>query len=372
MSQLMTTVWFLEGATAGGDALFIPLESLPFHIGRDNTCELRLISKDVSRIHARIEQHGNDRLTLSDLGSTNGSFVNRERLSPNVATTLNAGDILHFGKSEFRLKSKSAQFNQTVATTDLMNMTVMADLSAPLPEHFALQEQEFLEMLNQNLVTVAYQPIVDFEHRRLMAYEVLGRGKHPLLPQAPIRLLELARLLGKEVALSEAFRLAGARAAANISGPVRLFMNTHPSEMFTEELYASIQSIMATAPNMDLVIEVHETAVAEVAKMKVMAQRLRSMGVKFAYDDFGAGQSRLNELAEVPPDFVKFDMSLIRNIDQASPTKQNMLSRLVHMVKDLGSVALAEGVETDGEAEMCQSMGFQLCQGYLTGRPKLV
>jgi EAL domain-containing protein (putative c-di-GMP-specific phosphodiesterase class I) len=182
----------------------------------------------------------------------------------------------------------------------------------------------------------------------------------------------LARLLGKEAALSEAFRLSGARAAVNIPGPLRLFMNTHPSEMFTDALYASLNVILTTAPGMDLVIEVNETAVAEVAKMKVMAQRLRAMGVKFAYDDFGAGQSRLNELAEVPPDFVKFDMSLIRNIDQASASKQNMLSRLVHMVKDLGSVALAEGVETDGEAETCYRMGFQLCQGYLTGRPALV
>jgi EAL domain-containing protein (putative c-di-GMP-specific phosphodiesterase class I) len=368
----MSIVWFLEGATAGGDALFIPLESLPFQVGRDNTCELRLISKDVSRLHARIDRHGDNGLCLTDLGSTNGSFVNRERLQANAAIALNADDILHFGKSEFRLKSKSTQLNQTIVATDLMNMTVMADLSAPLPEHFALQEREFLEMLGQDLVTVAYQPIVDFDRRRLMAYEVLGRGKHPSLPQAPIRLLELATLLGKEVALSQAFRMAGARAAAQIPGPVRLFMNTHPSEMFTEALYASLVKIQSIAPNMDLVIEVHETAVAEVAKMTVMAQRLKNMGIKFAYDDFGAGQSRLNELAEVPPDFVKFDMSLIRNIDQASLTKQNMVSRLVHMVKDLGSVALAEGVETEGEAALCQSMGFQLCQGYLTGRPTLV
>ena len=103
-----------------------------------------------------------------------------------------------------------------------------------------------------------------------------------------------------------------------------------------------------------------------------MARQLKSMGLKFAYDDFGAGQSRLNELAEVPPDFVKFDMSLIRNIDRAQGTKQKMLSRLVHMVADLGSTSLAEGVETEGEAVVCRQMGFKLCQGYLTGRPALV
>ena len=149
-------------------------------------------------------------------------------------------------------------------------------------------------------------------------------------------------------------------------------MNTHPREMFTEELYQSLAMIKAIAPNMELVIEVHETAVAEVARMKVMAQRLRDMGILFAYDDFGAGQARLNELAEVPPDVVKFDMSLIRDIDTASDKKQQMIARLVHIVLDMGSIALAEGVETEAEAAFCLQTGFQLCQGYLTGRPKLV
>ena len=227
-------------------------------------------------------------------------------------------------------------------------------------------------MLKKNLVTTAYQPIVSFNHRTLVAYEVLGRGKHPALPQAPIRLLELSAMLGKEIALSESFRMAGAQAAVLLPGKVRLFMNTHPKEMFTEQLYQSLQRILEVAPNMELIIEVHETAVAEVAKMKILAQRLKDMGIMFAYDDFGAGQARLNELAEVPPHVVKFDMSLIRNIDLASAKKQQMILGLVKIVLDIGSIALAEGVETEGEADFCRSAGFQLCQGYLTGRPKLV
>jgi EAL domain-containing protein (putative c-di-GMP-specific phosphodiesterase class I) len=368
----MSMAWFLEGATTGGDALFVPLENLPAHIGRDESCELRLISKDASRVHARIDRTGSGNLCLTDLGSTNGTYVNRQRLSAHATLPLTVDDILHFGKSEFRLKVKSNLSNPTTVATDLMNMTVISDMSASLPEHFAPQEREFREMLQRGWVTAAYQPIVDFHDRSLMAYEVLGRGKHPSLPQAPIRLLELAGLLGKTVELSQAFRMAGAHAAALIPGPVQLFVNTHPNEMFTEALYDSLEDIQYVAPNMDLVIEVNETAVAEVAKMAVMARRLSDMGIKFAYDDFGAGQSRLNELAEVPPDFVKFDMSLIRNIDQASTTKQNMLARLVHMVSDLGAVTVAEGVETDGEAVLCQQLGFQLCQGYLTGRPILV
>lgn len=244
------------------------------------------------------------------MGSTNGCFVNRQRLVHNGSAVLQAGDILHFGTSEFRLKHKPpVKQNSDSTAEETSGGTIMFDRSTCLPEHFALQEREFLEMLDHNLITVAYQPIVNFSDRSIAAYEVLGRGQHLALSQAPIRLMELSSILGKEVALSQAFRMAGARAAAKMPGKVRLFMNTHPREMFTEELYASLRQIMKLAPNMELVIEVHETAVAEVAQMKVMAQRLKDMGIMFAYDDFGAGQARLNELAEIPPDVVKFDIS---------------------------------------------------------------
>jgi EAL domain-containing protein (putative c-di-GMP-specific phosphodiesterase class I) len=103
-----------------------------------------------------------------------------------------------------------------------------------------------------------------------------------------------------------------------------------------------------------------------------VVDRLRSNGVLMAYDDFGAGQARLQEIAEIPADIVKFDMALIRDIHRAPPKKQQMIEQLVKIVTDLGSQTLAEGVETEEEAVVCRQMGFQLCQGYLTGKPELV
>jgi EAL domain-containing protein (putative c-di-GMP-specific phosphodiesterase class I) len=369
---IMQLSWFLEGATTGSNSLLIAIDTWPFHIGREAHCELPVAAKDISRRHARIDHCTDGGLQVTDLGSTNGTFVNRERLDKNAHVRLKDGDILHFGTSEFRLKSQPQRANPPGPNAQDMNHTVMFDRDRVLPERFAIQEREFLDMLQYKLLTVALQPIVAFDSRHIMAYEVLGRGNHPALSQAPIRLLGLAALLGKEVELSQAFRLAAAHAVAKMSGPVRLFMNIHPLEMFTEELYANLLLIRSMAPNMELVIEVHETAVAEVDKMKTMAQRLKQMGIEFAYDDFGAGQSRLNELAEVPPHVVKFDMSLIRDIDTATPKKQHMVAQLVQLVGSIGAVALAEGVETEAEAAFCHSIGFQLCQGYLTGKPALV
>ena len=367
----MSISWFIEGAAAGGNGLLISIDTLPFRVGREASCELPVASKDISRVHACIEQHGDNGLQVTDLGSTNGSFVNRTRLTPHTSAVIKDGDILHFGTSEFRIKAKPAAQNSAF-DDDNANRTVMFNRNAMLPEHFTPQEHEFLDMLKFNLLTVALQPIVDFTTREHLAYEVLGRGKHPTLPQAPIRLLELAAMLGKEVELSTAFRMAAARAAANMQKPVKLFMNIHPLEMFTENLYTSLRDIQSIAPLMSLIIEVHETAVAEVEKMKIMAGRLTDMGIQFAFDDFGAGQSRLNELAEVTPHVVKFDMALIRDIDKASTNKQQLITQLVQLVRSIDSIPLAEGVETEAEAAFCKSIGFQLCQGFLTGRPQLV
>jgi EAL domain-containing protein (putative c-di-GMP-specific phosphodiesterase class I) len=124
-----------------------------------------------------------------------------------------------------------------------------------------------------------------------------------------------------------------------------LFVNTHPKETFDEQFLQALERLRRTPLAPKLVVEVHETAVMEVQRMRELAARLKDIGVRFAYDDFGAGQARLNELGEVPAHFVKFDMGLIRGIDMASERKQKVVSDLVRLVTDLGSVPLAEGVE---------------------------
>ncbi len=83
------------------------------------------------------------------------------------------------------------------------------------------------------------------------------------------------------------------------------------------------------------------------------------------------GQSRLVELMEVPPDYVKFDMALIRDIHKASPHKQKTLETLVKMVRNLGVAPLAEGIESHDESAVCTDMGFLFAQGFLFGKPTL-
>lgn len=156
--------------------------------------------------------------------------------------------------------------------------------------------------------------------------------------------------------------------AANQTG-ASVFLNTHPVEFGTERLEHSLVTLAADYPSLRFTIEVHESAVTELDQMRRFQSVTRDLGMQLSYDDFGAGQGRLMELVEVPPDVLKFDMQLIRDIDSASPNRQELLRSLVRIAKDSGSTTLAEGVETEGEHQTCVELGFELGQGYLYGRP---
>ena len=103
--------------------------------------------------------------------------------------------------------------------------------------------------------------------------------------------------------------------------------------------------------------------------MHRLRDALRDMDISLAYDDFGAGQARLLELTEVPPDYVKFDINLIRNIHLGNAGRQQTLQTLVRMVRELGIATLAEGIECAEEVEVCRQIGFDYAQGYYFGRP---
>jgi EAL domain-containing protein (putative c-di-GMP-specific phosphodiesterase class I) len=96
---------------------------------------------------------------------------------------------------------------------------------------------------------------------------------------------------------------------------------------------------------------------------------LEALDIRLAYDDFGAGQARLLELAEVPPDYLKFDMDLTRGIAVSTFAKQHMLGSLAQVANDLGVATVVEGVETAEERDACLQLGFELGQGFLFGRP---
>jgi EAL domain-containing protein (putative c-di-GMP-specific phosphodiesterase class I) len=361
--------WYLETLAPDGSRVVREITSLPFRVGRDPSNELAEATMGLSRRHAEFSADISGRLRLTDLDSTNGTFVNRNRIAGSALLAEN--DVIHFGNAEFRIRMRNdeaATFLGRKAPGD-DERTVIVPAGRGLSQNFLPHEREFKDLLRGNGISGALQPIVDMRSRQPVAYEWLGRGLHPDLPQSPIHLFQMAARLDRESELSQAFRDYGIKTVAQRMKGATLFVNTHPKETFDQGFLDALARLRDNPDAPRLVVEVHETAVMDVQRMKELASRLKDIGVRFAYDDFGAGQARLNELGEVPAHFVKFDMGLIRGIDMASERKQKVVGDLVRLVTDLGSVPLAEGVETEAEAEVCRLMGFKLVQGYLTGKP---
>ena len=358
--------WRLERIAADGSPLVVPVQTLPFCIGRDEDNELVIVAPGVSRKHARLTLDAESgRLLLTDLGSMNGSFVNRVRLAG--SRLLEEGDIVHLGSAELRVRRADGGRGERIVPAE--ERTVIAAPGAALSEHFVASEATFLGLLAGRGLSAAVQPIVAARDGTVVAYELLGRGTHPDLPASPVHLFRLAARLHREAELSAAFRHHGVAAVAARLHGATLFANAHPSESFEPGFVEGIARLVGEHPGLDLVIEIHETAVVESARMRELGARLARLGVRFAYDDFGAGQARLNELSEAPPHFVKFDMALVNGLAAAGARKQRLVSDLVHLVTDLGSIALAEGIEAEADAEICRQMGFRLMQGYLFGKP---
>jgi putative MATE family efflux protein len=357
--------WFLESIAADGSRVTYTVTHLPFRIGRDPENDLAIATLGLSRHHALFTPDISGRIRLTDLNSTNGSFVNRRRVEG--SRLLEENDIVHFGTAEFRLRLRQHDQTQLMSAGEMHTMLVPNGMN--LSELFVPNEAEFMALLEGHGLSGAAQPIVDAHSRAIFAYELLGRANHPLLPASPIRLFELASALDREVELSVAFRQFGIAAIAPHLKGFPLFANTHPKETFSEAFFTSLVRLRQHMPELDLVVEIHETAVTESKRLIELAARFRDIGVRFAYDDFGAGQARLNELGEAPAHFVKFDMGLVHDIHLASERKHRVVRDLVKLVLDLGSVPLAEGIEMEAEAAICCDMGFQLIQGFLTGKP---
>jgi EAL domain-containing protein (putative c-di-GMP-specific phosphodiesterase class I) len=148
-----------------------------------------------------------------------------------------------------------------------------------------------------------------------------------------------------------------------------VFVNTHPVELSQPGLVESLEDLTRGAPAVQFTVEIHEGAIVNVAAIVELKASLRDRGMRIAYDDFGAGQARLLELGEAPPDMLKFDIRFIRGVNEAPPSKRRLLKSLVQITRDLGSEAVAEGVETAEEAAACTDIGFTHAQGYFFGMP---
>lgn len=361
--------WFLEGYFYDPDVLTrLPINEFPFNIGRRDGMPLMKGASKFSRLsrnHADILVEKGDKLMVRDNGSTNGTFVNRVQIQSEVE--IQHGDIIHFADVEARLIGEQIeQMPMVTGVTTALTSTNLKHLPGKLPVGARL----FQELIEKKLIAPEFQPIVKIDGSAF-AHEVLGRGCHPELEDnTPGALFYLAESLHLAVELSEIMRDVGVETGLAQNPNAKLFLNIHASELNDiGRFIESLNALKERYPDSALVLEMHEKAVTDLHTMSRLKDVLDKLGMELAYDDFGAGQTRLMELVEVPPNYLKFDIMLVRNIHKANATKRGMVQTLLEMSQGMGIQCLAECISEQEEAEVCQQMGFDLIQGFYFGRP---
>jgi EAL domain-containing protein (putative c-di-GMP-specific phosphodiesterase class I) len=213
---------------------------------------------------------------------------------------------------------------------------------------------------------MAYQPIVRVSDRSLFGYEALLRSEEKSLPH-PGAILDAAERLERLDHLGQKIRAAACVAVPDAPPQSVFFVNLHSRDLMDSTLLSPKSPLSAIASR--VVLEITERASLDGVKdPRAKIAELRRMGFRIAIDDLGAGYAGLTSFATLEPEFVKLDMSLVRDVDK-NPMKEKLIRSMTSLCKDLGMMVVAEGVETAQERDVLVEIGCDLLQGYLLAKP---
>jgi EAL domain-containing protein (putative c-di-GMP-specific phosphodiesterase class I) len=214
----------------------------------------------------------------------------------------------------------------------------------------------------------AFQPIVNVTTGIISSFEALVRGENDESAFHILQQISQENMYRFDAMLRErAISL-----AAKLGISCNLNLNLMPGSLVDSEeaMTTTINAANQHLIGLDkIVIEITETEFIKDHRGFVdKINKYRSQGIKLAIDDFGAGYSGLNLLAEFQPDDIKLDVSLVRDIDIRGPS-QAIVRGIIRTCQDLGIEIIAEGVENPSEYWWLHNEGIELFQGYLLAKP---
>ena len=236
-----------------------------------------------------------------------------------------------------------------------------------------MNESGELKMILENeLITPVYQPIVALKNGEVFAYEALSRGPagsplHP--PDALFALAEEEQCLWQ---LDYLCRSMAIRNVENALGDKKLFLNVDARILYDQDFHQGTTAKFLQQCGLDkgdIVFEISEkTTVNDYKSFCSVLENYQCQHYKIAIDDVGAGYSGLNLLAQIAPQFIKLDIGLIKDIDK-NHVRRAIVKALVGFARSAGIKTIAEGIERKEELNVLVELGVDYGQGFLLGRP---
>lgn len=238
-----------------------------------------------------------------------------------------------------------------------------------------LLENELRKSVQMGHFTLEYQPKMNLCHGELSGVEALVRWNHPDLGRIPpdkfIPIAEETKIilpLGEWI-LREACRQAYKWQQQGFK-PLRIAVNMSAVQLDDPDILETIQRILTeeeVGPEL-IELELTETSFADRVEMRQTIQGIRDLGIQVAIDDFGTGYSTFSYIKELPADILKIDMSFIRDID-VNENSRAIVKAIITLAATAGLQVIAEGVETEKQANVLIDLGCLEGQGYFYSKP---
>jgi EAL domain-containing protein (putative c-di-GMP-specific phosphodiesterase class I) len=231
------------------------------------------------------------------------------------------------------------------------------------------QLEQVREILDKNLFSYVFQPIVSAMDGEIFAYEALMRAPEGA-GIGPLDILKYAGMMNRFGDVEKATFLNVTRTIDENKtrfGKRLVFINSIPGARVLPEDYLEIDNALWSHAD-NLVVEMTEQTEASEQKIRALKRRFDQMGIPLALDDYGTGYSNVVNLLEYMPKYVKIDRSLIAEIHD-NPKKKRFVREIIDFCHDNDIMALAEGVETWKELRAVVRMGVDLIQGFYTSKP---
>ena len=270
------------------------------------------------------------------------------------------------------LARATANLSRSLFSPSLKSET---DSARSFREHFSL-EQDLTRAIEQEQLTMVFQPVIDASASRLVGAEALLRWDHPTLgPVSPARFIPMVERLHMSDryglwVLNAACREA-ARWRAEGLGELRMAVNLSAQQVLDPALEAKVERTLVrhglTASALEL--ELTETAaMVDADRTLRLFTNLRDKGIGLAIDDFGTGYSSLSYLKKLPFTKLKIDREFVTGVDRLYDSRA-ICKALIELGRGLGLIVLAEGVETRDEVDALLTLGCSLFQGFHFSKP---
>lgn len=228
------------------------------------------------------------------------------------------------------------------------------------------------QIIDSEDVRTLVHPIFELESMEVIGYEALSRGPEGGEFEHPDKLFAAAYDADLVLSLERLCRKRALQAAVGMHEDRLLFVNVEPEAIADPQLRDVVTSALladASLPNRRVVLEITErAAISDFSAFRATLEYVRALGFTVAIDDAGAGYGSLQCLAEVRPEWLKIDLSLVRGVD-SDHVRIALVESLVLLAERVGAKLIAEGIETVAELETLRDLGVKHGQGFLLAMP---